>query len=115
MDTTLRSKAMEKESLTSKFLFNGCNLSLIAVQYMLVSVQCMREGFLQPTLFHFILRYFRGCFWKGRRWNYDRTRELGSVFRSLQKRLCVIFQGKKLCALDRKLLCRINLFVSVIK
>ena len=51
MDTTLRLKAMEKESLTSKFLFNGCNLSLILVQYMLVSVQCMREAFSQPTLF----------------------------------------------------------------
>ena len=55
MDTTLRLKAMEKESLTSKFLFNGCNLSLILVQYMLVSVQCMSEAFSQPTLFHFIL------------------------------------------------------------
>ena len=31
MDTTLRLKVMEKESLTSKFLFNGCNLSLILV------------------------------------------------------------------------------------
>ena len=29
MKTILRWKAMEKESLTSKFLFNGCNLSLI--------------------------------------------------------------------------------------
>ena len=55
MDTTLRSKAMEKESLTSKFLFNGYNLSLILVQYVLVSVQCMREAFSQPTLFHFVL------------------------------------------------------------
>ena len=57
MDTTLRSKAMEKESLTSKFLFNGCNLSLILVQYMLVSVQCMSEAFSQPTLFHFIFHF----------------------------------------------------------
>ena len=31
MDTILRLKAMEKESLTSKFLFNGCNLSLTFV------------------------------------------------------------------------------------
>ena len=114
MDTTLRLKAMEKESLTSKFLFNGCNLSLIAVQYMLVSVQCMREAFLQPTLFHFVLRHFRGCFWKGGRWNYDRTRELGSLF-FLQKRLCVIFQGQKLCDLDLKLLCKVNLFINLIK
>ena len=45
MDTTLRSKAMEKESLTSTFVFNGCNLSLILVQYVLVSVQCMCEAF----------------------------------------------------------------------
>ena len=29
---------MEKESLTRKFLFNGYNLSLILVQYVLVSV-----------------------------------------------------------------------------
>ena len=54
MDTTLRSKAMEKESLTSKFLFNEYNLSLRLVQYVLVSVQCMREAFSQPTLFHFV-------------------------------------------------------------
>ena len=45
MDTTLRSKAMEKESLTSTFVFNGCNLYLILVQYVLESVQCMREAF----------------------------------------------------------------------
>ena len=45
MDTTLRSKAMEKESLTSTFVFNRCNLYLIHVQYVLVSVQCMREAF----------------------------------------------------------------------
>ena len=45
MDTTLRSKAMEKESLTSKFVLYGCNLYLILVQYVLVSVQCMREAF----------------------------------------------------------------------
>ena len=31
MDTILRLKAMEKESLTSEFLFNGCNLSLTFV------------------------------------------------------------------------------------
>ena len=53
MDTILRLKAMEKESLTSKLLLNGCNLSLILVQYVLVSVQYMREAFSQPTLFHF--------------------------------------------------------------
>ena len=53
MDTTLRLKAMEKESLTSKFLFNRCNLSLLLVQYMLVPVQYMCEAFSQPTLFHF--------------------------------------------------------------
>ena len=45
MDTTLRSKAMEKESLTSTSVFNGCNLYVILVQYVLVSVQCMREAF----------------------------------------------------------------------
>ena len=45
MDITLRSKAMEKESLTSTFVFNGSNLYLIHVQYVLVSVQCMREAF----------------------------------------------------------------------
>ena len=92
MDTTLRLKAMEKESLTSTFLLNRCNLSLILVQYMLVSVQYMREAFSQPTLFHFFPWYVRGCFWRRRKWKYDRTRELGSVFRALQKRLCVIFQ-----------------------
>ena len=51
MDTTLRSKAMEKESLTSKFLLNRCNLSLILVQYMLVSVQYMREAFFAANPF----------------------------------------------------------------
>ena len=43
MDTTLRSKAMEKESLTSKFLFDRCYKFFILVQYMLVSVQCMKR------------------------------------------------------------------------
>ena len=44
MDTTLRFKAIEKESLTSKFLFNRCYIFFILVQYMLVSaVQCMKR------------------------------------------------------------------------
>ena len=118
MDTTLRLKAMEKESLTSKFLLNRCNLSLIIVQYMLVSVQYMREALSQPTLFHFIPWYFRGCLWKGRRWNYDRTRELGSVSRFLQKRLCVIFQGhwfKYVTQIESFNLCKVNLSVNLIK
>ena len=33
MDTTLRFKAMEKESLTSKFLFDRCYIFFILVQY----------------------------------------------------------------------------------
>ena len=64
MDTTLRLKAMEEESLTSTFLFNGCNLSLILVQYMLISVQCMREAFSNPFSLHSMIPS------RGRRWNY---------------------------------------------
>ena len=87
MDTTLRSKAMEKESLTSKFLFNGCNVSLILVQYMLVSVQCMGEAFSQPTLFHFIFHFhdtFEDVFGRG---GGGITIELGSweVFPAFSK------------------------------
>ena len=54
MDTTLRFKAMEKESLTSKFLFNRCLIDIffILVQYMLVSVQCMK-GFRSLPLITF--------------------------------------------------------------
>ena len=46
------------------------------------------------------------------------TIELGSweVFSAFSKKgLCVIFQGKKLCDLDRKLLCKIKLFINLIK
>ena len=40
---TLRLKPMEKESLTSKFLFNRCYIFFILVQCTLVSVQCMKR------------------------------------------------------------------------
>ena len=40
---TLRLNAMEKESLTSKFLFNRCNIFFILVQCTLVSVQCIKR------------------------------------------------------------------------
>ena len=44
MDTTLRLNAMEKESLTSKFLFNRCYIFFILVQYN-VSFRSMHEAF----------------------------------------------------------------------
>ena len=50
MDTTLRLKAMEKESLTSKFLFDRCCIFFILVQYMLVSVQCMKRSRSLPLI-----------------------------------------------------------------
>jgi len=40
---TLRLKAMEKESLTSKLLFNRCYIFFILVQCTLVSVQSMKR------------------------------------------------------------------------
>ena len=64
MDTTLRFKAMEKESLTSKFLFNRYYIFFILVQYMLVSVQCMKGFRSLPLITFKIPWHFRGCFWE---------------------------------------------------
>ena len=52
MDTTLRFKAMEKESLTSKFLFDRCCIFFILVQYN-VGFRSMHEAFSQLTLDYF--------------------------------------------------------------
>ena len=89
MDTTLRFKAMEKESLTSKFLFNRCYIFFILVQYMLVSVQCMKRFRSLPLIAFKIPWHFEGCCWEGmgqKKQNYDRTSEQQSV-------TSVIFHG----------------------
>ena len=83
MDTTLRIKAMEKESLASKFLFDKCYIFFILVQYMLVSVQCMKRFRSLPLITFKIPWHFRGCFWEGMRntrQNCSRTSEQQSVF-----------------------------------
>ena len=96
MDTTLRSKAMEKESLTSKFLFNGCNLSLIAVQYtyMLVSVQCMVKRFYSQPFFTSFYDTFEDDFGRG---GGGITIELGSweVFSALSKKGYALYFKEK--------------------